>query len=449
MNRKKKLFLFGYALIILIAVTSIVYYISSKNYKTDLYKLTPQSSAGNPSSEYLNAQRAVEYYRDKIEKNPDEVKNYIELAELFLQESRITGLHHEYIPRVKRLLDEALSRDPGNCDAMIMKASLLMTMHQFSPAKELIEKEIKINNHIPSAYGVLCDALVELGEYENAVKTCDRMLEIRPDLRSYARASYLRELYGDINGAVDAMLKAADAGVTGQENRAWVLYNLGNLFLNSGKTDTAEYIFKGILDERPNYAYALSGLADVYCVQHNYFKAIENLVKALQFTPEHIFVEKLADIYKVIGQKESENEMVNRVLDAFEQHEKDGYDIDLEYARFCLDHDMNTHETLMRAEKEFNRRPGNIDALDVYAWALYKNGKTKEAALYIQKALRLNTKRTSLFYHAGIIFKSVNDNNKAVKFLENAIAMNSYINPLYLDSAKRALNELSGIASIK
>jgi len=141
------------------------------------------------------------------------------------------------------------------------------------------------------------------------------------------------------------MLLAANAGVTGQENRAWALYNL--VYASwAGKLDSAKFIFEGILEERPGYAYALSGLADIFSIQKNYKKTIEYLVKATQFTAEHIFIEKLADIYKAQGQKESENEMVKKVLEAFELHKKDGYNIDLEYARFCLDHEINLKEAL-------------------------------------------------------------------------------------------------------
>ena len=50
-------------------------------------QLSARSGEAKPSSEFLNAQKAVEYYRDEIRKNPDAVKNYVELAQLFVQEA--------------------------------------------------------------------------------------------------------------------------------------------------------------------------------------------------------------------------------------------------------------------------------------------------------------------------------------------------------------------------
>ncbi len=43
----------------------------------------------------------------------------------------------------------------------------------------------------------------------------NRMVSIRPDIRSYSRISYLREIHGDIPGAIEAMELAVEAGAPG------------------------------------------------------------------------------------------------------------------------------------------------------------------------------------------------------------------------------------------
>jgi hypothetical protein len=55
----------------------------------------------------------------------------------------------------------------------------------------------------------LVDGNVEMGNYATAIEEADKMISIRPDIRSYSRASYLREIHGDYPGAIDAM-KLAD-----------------------------------------------------------------------------------------------------------------------------------------------------------------------------------------------------------------------------------------------
>jgi tetratricopeptide (TPR) repeat protein len=405
------------------------YFIASKrNPGPEIPSLSLRGGSANASTEFLNAQKAVEYYRDEIRKHPETVKNYLELAELFQQEARVTGRHHEYIPKARYLIDESLRLDPQNFDARMIKGTMLMTMHHFGEARELAEDAVKQNPHSAIGYGVLCDALLESGRYEEAVKACDQMLGIRPDLRSYARASYLRELHGDDAGAVEAMKLAADAGVFGQENRAWALYNLGKLFLNEGNLDTAAFIFKGILEERPDYAYALSGLAQVKRAKGETQEAVDLITKAYQQTPEHIFVEQLADIYRSTGQTQSADGVAKIVLQAFEQHEQDGWNINREYAMFCANHGIDLAGALERAKKEFGLRPDNIDVLETYAWTLYKNGRGAEAVPYIEKAMRLHTKSFTLHYHAGAIYAAAGMKDSADAYFARARSENRFVN---------------------
>ena len=307
----------GLWLLTLVLIAAVVYFIIVREQTVNrIPTLNPRGWDVSASTEFLNAQRAVEYYREQIRRKPDVVKNYVELAQLFLQEARVTGNHHEYIENAQHLLEEALRREPHNAEAMITKASLLMTLHRFQRAKDLAEKVVAMSPYHAFSYGVLCDALVELGEYDEAVRACDRMLEIRPDLRSYSRASYHRELHGDVQGARAAMMMAANAGVWGQENRAWALYNLGNLYLHDGEIDTAEFIYNGILEERPGYAYALSGLAQVHLARGENQKAIQLLSNARESTPDHEFLEQLADAYRAEGDqaKASERGVVRSVV---------------------------------------------------------------------------------------------------------------------------------------
>jgi tetratricopeptide (TPR) repeat protein len=420
-------------------------YFATKNQKPEpaFPEFNKRAAEITPSSEFLNAQKAAEYYETEIRRKPKVVKNYVELAQVFLQEARVTGNHHQYIPEARRLLEKALALEPQNFQATIVKASLMMTLHQFQEAKRLAQIAIAHAPYNAFSHGVLTDALIELGEYAEAVKACDRMLSIRPDLRSYARASYLRELYGDLDGAIAAMRLACDAGVAGQESRAWALYQLGMLYLQQGKADTAAYIFKGILEERPNYAYATAGLAQVNNAKKNYSEAIALLQQAYRIVPDHGFVEQLADLYRAAGGNRRADSTAQEVLKTFGQHEQDGWNINREFAMFCANHNMNLAAGLKRAKSEYEARPNNIEVLEIYAWLLYKNGQPREAVPIIEQAMKLNTRRATLSYHAGMIYFAVNQPGKAQTHLKRAFAENLSVYPLYLASAQKTLAQLA------
>lgn len=402
--------------------------------------------AGLGDEEFAKVSRRYTALKQKIESDRNNPEPYVELAQLFLQEARITGRHHEYVPQAQATLDEALRVAPGNFDATITKASMMMTLHQFAEAKKLATDAIAGNPYSAFAYGVLCDAHLELGEYDEAVKASDAMLGIRPDLRSYARASYLREIHGDRDGAIQAMTMAADAGAPGMEDRSWALYNLAGLFMNQGKLDTAAFIYNGILQERPNYPYALSGLAAVKTARGEYPEAIEMLVKATQLSPEHLFVEQLSDVYLAMGARDEARTMEKKAIDAYIQHEKGGWNIDREYAAYCAGHDINLSEALARAKKDYDRRPANIDALDTYAWLLYKNGNAAEAAPLAEQALRLNTPHPALYYHAGLINYAAGNNATAAGYLRRALRENAIVNAALADTATGALAAMAKVA---
>lgn len=405
-------------------------------------------SSGSASAEFLSTKHAFEYYREAIRNKPETAQNYVRLAQLFLQEARITARHHEYVPKAQTLLDEALARTPQDFEALVTKAALLMTLHKFEQAKALAEQAIAMAPHDAMSRGLLCDALTELGDYHQAVEACDKMLSIRPDLRSYSRAAYLRELHGDLTGAQQVMKFAADAGMPGHENRAWALYQLGKLYLIEGKVDTAAYLFNGILAERPEYAYALSGLAQINLARGNYSEAIATWKQIYKDMPEHAFLEQLVEAYHVAGEIEAAQNAASLVLEAYAQHEQDGWEVNLEYARFCVHHDVNLAEALSRAQREHQRRPHNIDVLEVYAAALYKNGRPQEAEPLIKEAVRLKTPRASIYLHAGMIAYQLGKHREARNYLQQAMKLGGNLAPQVVQMARVMLKEIARQAKL-
>jgi len=412
----------------------------------DMPNLSPRGAQGTAASEYVNAQKAVAYYREEINRKPNVARNYIELAQIYIQEARVTALHHEYFPKAERLLDKALSLDPNDFTALSTKASMYATLHHFDEALVLARRALSLNPYHSGTYAVLIDALVEMGEYASAVRYCDSLLALRPDLRSYARASYLREIHGDHVRARQAMMMASEAGVHGQENRAWTLYTIGKLYLQEGSLDTAEWIFKGILVERPHYAFALSGIAHVRFFQQKYDEAASLLQQAWNTTPKHTFLEQLATVYRAAGKPQDAEKTIQLVLKEFTDHEKEGWNVDRKYAAFCLEQNINLPQALERAEREYRSRPNNIDVLDTYAWALFRTGRANDAVPIIERALRMGTRNATMKYHAAQIYNAVGELHKAAALLRESLTINPYVRVQHAPEVDTLLNRLQSMA---
>ena len=155
------------------------------------------------------------------------------LGQAYLQKARETG-DPGYYPKAETLFQQALAGDGDDVEAMVGLGTLALARHQFAAALDWGEQARALDPYHAAAYGVIGDAQIELGRYDEAVETVQAMVDLRPDLGSYSRVSYLRELMGDREGALVAMEQAATAGSGYAENVAWVRVQLGNLRFDGG-----------------------------------------------------------------------------------------------------------------------------------------------------------------------------------------------------------------------
>src|SRR5262249_49121764 len=132
-----------------------------------------------------------------VRKNPGDVKSKLALVALFIQESRISGNYAYYDQASLKYVDDVLRMDTENFEALTYKALIYLSQHHFAEGLAIAQKAQQMNPYNAFIYGILVDGYVEMGNYDSAVANADKMVSIRPDIRSYARVSYLREIYGD------------------------------------------------------------------------------------------------------------------------------------------------------------------------------------------------------------------------------------------------------------
>ena len=119
-----------------------------------------------------------------------------------------------------------------------------------------------LNAQIPDdvlVYGYLADAYIELGRYDEAEKAAQWMLDLRPgNVPALTRAAYLRELFGDVEGAIELMQLAYNrTPQTEVEDRAWIATQLAHLEFARGRRDVALKLTQHALEIFPEYHYAL------------------------------------------------------------------------------------------------------------------------------------------------------------------------------------------------
>jgi tetratricopeptide (TPR) repeat protein len=356
------------------------------------------------ADEWLKTKEKVAGLTQKINQQMGDTKSRLQLAVIYMSEARITGEHPYYYPAILSILDGVLSLDQKNFEALVYKAAVKLSQHRFLEAREVAEKALTINPDNAYVYGVLVDANVELGNYGEAVKMSDKMQALKPSLESYSRASYLREIYGDYNGAIDAMKMAVQAGVPGSEPWCWSKKTIGQLYEKNFRWKEASQEYETILAARPSYAFAMEGMARVEKAAKNYPRALEWLTKASAIMPEFSFNEAMAEVYILQGQKEKAAEEFENVLSMLKEDEASGHSVALEMCRIYTTTGQY-RLAIEAAKKEYNERPENIDVNQALAWAYFKNNDRQLALEHIDKALKTGSKDPELLERANLIKK--------------------------------------------
>jgi tetratricopeptide (TPR) repeat protein len=354
-----------------------------------------------------------------------------------LQQARETADPAHYA-RAEAAFEDALASEPENVAALIGKGTLALARHRFTDALALGNRVMRLDPTQSRALGIIGDAQVELGRYDDAIATVQRMVDTRPDLASYSRVSYLRELHGDLAGAIEAMKLAVEAGGPSLENTEYVRVQLGYLYLARGDLAAAETTFGVALRHLPHYVHAAAGLARVRAAQDRLPRAIALFEDAAGRTPLPEFVIALGEAYEASGRTDEADDQYAVVEAMVALQKANGVEVDLDLAAFVADHG-DPERAVELARAAYDRAP-SIRAAAVLAWALFAAGEVDEAAAFADEALRTGWRDVKVLVHAGLIAEAVGQGRVARDRLELAVELNPTLALVYAPDAAAALD---------
>ena len=367
------------------------------------------------------------------------------LAAAYTQRARETG-DPSFYTLADTAVQRALTRNPDDVQAIIVSGGLALSRHDFTGALALGERAIAIEPSIAAAYGVVTDANVELGRYDDAVVAAQAMADRHPDFASYSRISYIRELRGDIDGAIAAMEQAVGSGSSIQRDVVWGRVLLGNLHLMKGDIDGAATEYERAATLLPNDPNAEFGLARLAIARGDLTTAESLLNAAIVQRPQPDYVIALGDLLWSQGRTLEADQQYATVRVIQKLFVANGGDADIELALFDADHDVDPQATFERAAAAYQRR-GSVYSADTVAWAAYKAGRIDDARAYMTLAQRTGTRDARLSYHAGVIAQASGDGAAARRYLREAVDLASSLPLRYAAAAKAALRDAEAVAS--
>jgi len=388
-----------------------------------------------------DGQRAVDTAQQSLVASPNDPKLLSSLGLAYLLRVRETG-DASYYARADQLVRQALAINPEEITTLLAAGSLSLGRHEFPTALDHGRHAVAVAPYTAAGHGIVTDALVELGRYDEAIVAAQRMVDLRPDLASYSRVAYVRELHGDLTGAIAAMRAAVEAGNPSSEGTAWTEVQLGHLLFTTGDLTGAEQLYESSRHRVNDYVYGVAGVARVRAARGDLRGAAELYERAVTRLPLPEFAATLGDVYAKLGDPTRAEQQYAIVAASWKLLSAGGVRTDIDQALFDADRERNIPAALAAARAEYAIRK-TVPVVETLAWAEYRSGDLAAARIHGAEALRLGTQDPLLFYRAGVIAEAAGDTAQAKALYRRATALNPRFSILFADDLAARLRRLS------
>jgi tetratricopeptide (TPR) repeat protein len=309
-----------------------------------------------------------------------------------------------FYTRAEEIIAPLLRDKPDDFDALKVRTWVLLGQHRFREALELARALNKRTPDDLQVYGFVVDASMELGLYKEAERAAQWMLDLRPgNVAGLTRGAYLREIFGDLDGALDFMRQAYTRTRPEERgDRAWILTHIGNLLLEKREYASADKVLLEALRIYPDYHYALGRLAKTKTAQGMHAAAAALYRKRYEMAPHPENLFDVAAALEAAGDFDGARQAFSDFEKAAraEMHSADNSNREL--ALYYADYAHNPAEALRVARQEAGARQ-DVHTLDVYAWVLFCSGDRDGAAAEMHKVLATGVKSPSILAHASAI----------------------------------------------
>jgi tetratricopeptide (TPR) repeat protein len=383
--------------------------------------------------------RSVTSLQGKLHKLPNDSLGWAQLGSAYVELARIT-VDPTYYGKAQGALDRSMQLRPeGNGPAMLGMGALANSRHEFAVAKDWGMRAQAVNPQSAEVYGVIADALTQLGDDAGATDAVQRMLDLKPNVASFTRASYYFETHGRGPEARDALERAL-GGAGAPDEIAFCRYYLGELAFNAGRLEEAETQYSQGLALVGQDPALTQGQAKVAAARGDADRALGAYRQLVSRTPLPQYIVEYGELLEVSGHKAEAAQQYMVLTQQQRLMESQGATDDLSASLVAADHGDKA-DALRRAQAEWGRRQ-NVLVADAMAWALHVNGRDAEALPYAEKAAALGWHNATFAYHHGMIHAALGQRAEAERFLAQALDTNPYFSVMHAPVAKQQLAEL-------
>ncbi len=323
-------------------------------------------------------------------------------------------------------VDAALSKAGDAPGTAGIHAALLLSRHEFEAARTFVAAELRTKPGDRALLAASVDAAVETGDYDAAEETLQQLADARPDGRALVRVSYLRELHGDLAGAITAMRQAEQASFEPSEH-ATVATFLGDLCLSVNDLACAQTAYDTALQLRPNAISASLGRGRLLAAKGSTSEATALMASLVERSPQPAAASLLGEMQTLAGDNEGAANSFEIVAANTKLLTAAGVVTDLEAAVFEADHGDAARAVELSRAAYANRQ--TVFTADALGWALTRAGRATEAMPYVREALSRNTASVAVQTHAAAALAATGDSATARQLLQRVLDRNPWTAP--------------------
>ena len=367
--------------------------------------LVPQDGDSHTDNE-------IRRYQDLVRQGGNRKAAVERLGWLFIAKAR-NSFDPGFYKQAAACGDVLESDSPGCPESLLLRGYVFENLHRFKEAEPLA-RELVSKRGQSFDFGLLGDSLMEQGRLDEAVGAYQQMVDLRPDLQSYARVSYIRWLKGDTDGAIQMMEAAVAASSQNDpDSAAWVSTRLALLQFQSGQNDEARQADDAALLIRPNYPPALLLRGRMLLAGDKADEAVEFLQTAAKANPLPEYQWALAEGLRAAGREPEAAKVEARLQVSGAVNDPRTFSL------FLATRGEDTATAVRLAEAEIRQRE-DIFTQDALAWALTADGRVAEALPHMKLAMAEGTEDGRLFLHAAVITHRAGQDEDAQKWYTRA-----------------------------
>ena len=348
--------------------------------------------------------QAVKNYKLALEINPANIAAFTPIYTEYLQANQKEN--------ARQILVKALTKKPNQINLLTYKADLDISEKKWDDAQEAVQHMALFSKNKDVPLYLQANILQGKGKYSEAIKIYEDLLKKFPD-NINAMINLVR--------AQDA-LKQRDKAITYLEklhedhkDSMAIVGVLSDIYISNNDYSKAKDILLRQIEIVPDKSVGLYlALARVEAIlRKDPTAAKEVYLKGLQDNPDNIqLLNALASLYEQLGNKQDARKIYQNILDKDPSIAVSKNNL----ASLLIESDVVEDNKQALALSEALKDSDNIYFKDTYAWALVKNGNTKEGLEILESLILKEPKVAEIRYHLGVAH--LNNGNKATALVE-------------------------------